>query len=314
MAFTRRRLAGHLLAGMAWAGAPVCLRAATAPASLAPLQLPTVRIELHLVDAPADLDGALLRDWVARSATVVSRYYGRFPVPALRMVLHIEAGRGVRTGRMRGGAMPRIDVWLGGDSRGQELRDDWVMVHEMVHCACPDLPPAHTWLEEGLAVYVESIARLQAGDLAPDFVWGEFAARMHHGLPRAGDQGLDRTPTWGRRYWGGALFCLLADLEIRRQTANRAGLREALRGVLAAGHDARGSAPVTEVLAAADRASGTAVLSELYDAMRHTPVDVDLDALWRRLGVVPAARGAPALARLDEQAPEAWLRRAVSGA
>jgi hypothetical protein len=39
---------------------------------------------------------------------------------------------------------------------------------------------------------------------------------MPKGLPQAGDQGLDNTDTWGRKYWGGAMFCLMADIEIRR--------------------------------------------------------------------------------------------------
>ena len=41
------------------------------------------------------------------------------------------------------------------------------------------------------------------------------------GLPEPGDEGLDYTHTWGRTYWGGATFCLLADVRIRRETHNR---------------------------------------------------------------------------------------------
>ena len=58
---------------------------------------------------------------------------------------------------------------------------------------------------------------------------------MPKGLPAAGDRGLDYTPTWGRTYWGGALFCLLADIDIRKRTSNRFGLQDALRAIVAAG-------------------------------------------------------------------------------
>ena len=39
----------------------------------------------------------------------------------------------------------------------------------------------------------------------------EVWAKFYDGLPKAsrdmaGDRGLDRTPTWGRIYWGGAMF------------------------------------------------------------------------------------------------------------
>ena len=48
---------------------------------------------------------------------------------------------------------------------------------------------------------------------------------MPKGLPQAGDEGLDNTDTWGRKYWGGAMFCLFADVEIRK--ANRQPARPA---------------------------------------------------------------------------------------
>ena len=57
------------------------------------------------------------------------------------------------------------------------------MVHEMVHLAFPWMDRNHRWMAEGLAVYVESIARLQAGHLRPEQVWGDFVAMMPRGLP-----------------------------------------------------------------------------------------------------------------------------------
>ena len=49
-------------------------------------------------------------------------------------------------------------------------------------------------------------------------IWQAMMRDMPKGLPQAGDQGLDNTGTWGRKYWGGAMFCLLADIEIRKAT------------------------------------------------------------------------------------------------
>ena len=100
----------------------------------------------------------------------------------------------------------------------------------MVHLAMAHVPETSRWWLEGLSTYVESIARAQRGHLSEEFVWNGFYHRMPQGLPQDGDRGLDRTPTWGRTYWGGAMFCLLADVEIRRLTDNRKSLRDALRG------------------------------------------------------------------------------------
>ncbi|MFX9973388.1 hypothetical protein ABTP41_19485, partial [Acinetobacter baumannii] len=76
----------------------------------------------------------------------------------------------------------------------------------------PDMAERYAWLSEGLAVYVEPIARVQAGDLTVSAIWQAMMRDMPQGLPEPGDRGLDNTDTWGRRYWGGALFCLLADI------------------------------------------------------------------------------------------------------
>ena len=75
----------------------------------------------------------------------------------------------------------------------------------------------HHWIEEGLATYVEPIARAQAGQFSVKLVWRDLVVGLPRGLPQPGDRGLDFTPTWGRTYWGGALFCLLADIEIRKR-------------------------------------------------------------------------------------------------
>ena len=62
-----------------------------------------------------------------------------------------------------------------------------------------------------------------------------FMDGLPKGLPAPGDRGLDNTHTWGRTYWGGALFCLVADVEIHHRTNNRYGLQDALRGIVRAG-------------------------------------------------------------------------------
>jgi len=57
-----------------------------------------------------------------------------------------------------------------------------------------------------------------------------------------------------------------------------------------------------------DRATGVPVLHELYDRMKATPVQVDLPALWNRLGV--EARGQRIF--FDDAAPLAAIRRAIA--
>jgi predicted metalloprotease with PDZ domain len=133
---------------------------------------------------------------------------------------------------------------------------------------------------------------------------------MPKGLPQAGDQGLDNTDTWGRKYWGGAMFCLLADIEIRKRTGNRLGLQDAMRGVLAAGGNHEQDWPIDRVLSTADKAVGVDVLTHLHDQMGPKPVTPDLAALWRDLGL--KAQGESL--EFDDAAPLAAVRKAITEA
>src|SRR5208282_4598460 len=176
------------------------------------------------------------------------------------------------------------------------------MTHEMVHLAFPSVPEKHHWIEEGIATYVEPIARAQIGDLTAAKVWRDMVDGMPHGLPDAGDRGLDNTHTWGRTYWGGALFCLLADVEIHRRTHNRFGLQDALRAIAKHGSmlDDR---PLTRALKTGDDAIGVSVLIDLYNKMKDAPFDPNLPKLWRDLGVKVAGNSV----EFDQKAPLASI-------
>lgn len=265
---------------------------------------------VHIAFAPGSLalpKEAILH-WIETSARAVSNYYGRFPVKSTRLLLVPVDGPRVQGGTTwgyRGGA---IRIRLGRDSSEEDLKRDWVMVHEMVHLALPDMNDRYNWLSEGLAVYVEPIARVQAGDLTAKEVWQAMVQDMPKGLPRAGDQGLDNTPTWGRKYWGGAMFCLLADIEIRKRTNNRLGLQDAMRGVLAAGGNHETDWPIERVLSTADETVGLDVLSHLHDEMGPTPLTPDLDGLWRDLGL----KIHDGEVEFDDGAPLAAIRASIT--
>jgi hypothetical protein len=189
--------------------------------------------------------------WIEKSAKAVSLYFGRFPGASARVMVVPVLGSWVQSGRTFGYRGAAIRLLVGRDATEADLIEDWKAVHEMVHLALPDVDDSHLWLAEGLAVYVESIARVQAGDLTDQKIWGDFVRDMPQGLPQAGDRGLDHTPTWGRTYWGGAIFYLLADVEIRKRTRNRVGLQQALQGILAAGGNHEQDWPIQRILSVA---------------------------------------------------------------
>jgi len=223
--------------------------------------------------------------WVERCATVVADYYGRAPLPRYTVIVLVGSRRPVGFGTAMGYGGGAILVWIGGQASAQDLRQSWVLVHEMAHLAFPNVPRRQHWMEEGLATYVEPLARVRAGLIGEDEFWGGLVRGLPNGLLRPGEEGLDNARRWGPLYWGGALFWFMADVQIREQTHNRKSLEDALRGIQAAGGSMTVWWAPERALAEGDKATGVHVLRELYDSFGRAYMDVDLDRLWARLGV-----------------------------
>lgn len=281
-------------------------------ASTHTLQIGGAAIQVDFGSGSFNLPQAQLLEWVRNAATSVSVYYGGFPVARDRILIQPrEDSDGVLDGTTWGsvGGFPAFTrMRVGQDTTEEELNEDWMMTHELVHTAFPSQEDSHHWIEEGLAVYIEPIARVENGQLRPEKIWSDMVRDMPKGDPGPGDQGLDRTHTWGRTYWGGAQFCLLADVSIREQTHNRVGLQDALRAIVAAGGTINVDWPIRKAFSIGDAATGTRVLASLYDRMSDTPVTVGLDGIWKKLGIV---RNGNAV-RFDDTAPEAPIRIAIT--
>jgi hypothetical protein len=293
------------LAAIAWCVLLFC--PAQAQAATRELKVAGAAIQVDIDDSAFRGGAAPIMAWITRSAEIVAHYYDRFPTATLHLRVVPEDGGGVRGGKTFGYEGGVIRVQVGRDVTEEELTNDWVLVHEMCHLALPYLGDEHTWLSEGLAVYNEGIARVQAGNRTEADVWSEEIHSMPRGMPQPGDEGLDRTHTWGRTYWGGAMFCLLADVEIHRGTHNRFGLQDAVRAILRASGGISVDWPVERVLKTGDAAVGVPVLEELYAKMRDTPMTPDLMGLWRSLGVEPDGSGV----RLTDNAPLADVRHSI---
>ena len=258
-----------------------------------------------------DLPTETILHWVGNAASSVATYYGRFPVSRDRVLIEPASGRDIQRGTSWGGVggFPAFHrMVLGEHTTQSDLDDDWEMTHEFIHSGFPSVDDDHHWIEEGIAVYVEPIARVQRGFLRPEQIWGDMMHDMPKGDPGSFDQGLDRTHTWGRTYWGGAQFCLQADVMIREQTHNRKGLQDALRAIVNAGGTIDADWPIVKAFETGDRATGTHVLMQMYGSMKDAPKPVDLSGLWHKLGVIRDGQSI----RFDDQAPEADIRKAIT--
>ena len=276
----------------------------------APLSLGHATITVERRGPAADVGEAGLREWIERSGAIVRGYYGDFPVNTVTLQVSTTESDRMGSGRTFGLPRPLIEVSVGRHITAQALTDDWVLVHEMIHLALPAVADEQNWLAEGIAVYVEGVARVQAGNMSDVALWAEYMQAMPKGLPQANDHGLDRTHTHARTYWGGALYCLMADVGIRERTGARYGFQDALRAIRRSGAGMSAEWPIERILATGDAATGTTVLRDLYNTMKDQPVAPDLDTLWTDLGI----HSTDGSVRFDDAARLAAVRRAITRA
>jgi hypothetical protein len=268
-------------------------------------------VNVQFAPGHLELPSTLIIAWVLTAARAVTAYYGRFPVQEANvLIVPVEHRGGILSGTSWGTHPVSTQIYLGELVDRGQLKADWIMTHEMVHYAFPSMPEDHHWLEEGIATYVEPLARIETGEIGVAKVWGDLVEGLPLGLPAPGDHGLDHTHTWGRTYWGGAMFCLLADVTIHRRTKDRYGLRDALRAIVNAGGNMETLWPLTRALEVGDRAVGVPVLMELYEEMKETPLKPDLQQLWRKLGIETDHRPVT----FNDAAPWASTRHAITSA
>lgn len=265
--------------------------------------------EVQLARPAGLVDDAALR-WVERAIDGLTHYSGRFPVAHAAIILVPTDHDGVYFGAARGNGGASIQVLLGRDTDRATFEKDWVLVHEMVHLGFPNLPTTQRWLEEGLATYLETIIRTRLGLRTEEALWSELGRNLPQGLLAPADGGYNRSRSWAHMYWGGALFCFLADVEIRARTGGARSLVDVVRAIQAAGGTIETRWSAERVIAVGDQATGVPVLAELWRELAEGDApEVDLDATLGRLGVSLDARGK---VTLDDSAPWAELRRAIT--
>jgi len=250
----------------------------------------------------------VLLAWVEKAGRAVAAYYGGFPVDSAALTIHAGGPGKISGGRTMGeGGEATIRIFVGTDTTEKDLASNWELVHETVHLAFPSMT-GHAWIEEGIATYVEPLARARAKLIPADDIWRWLAWGLPQGLDGIREPGLDRARSWAATYWGGALYCFLADVQIRQRTGNAKSLDDALRGIVRAGGNVTVSWPLARALEAADRATGVPVLEELYGKMRAGPVSVDLPAQLRQLGVSSSGERVV----YDDQAPLTAIRKGIT--
>jgi predicted metalloprotease with PDZ domain len=274
------------------------------------VDVPGAGLDLVLLGPPLAMGDAAVLAWVKDAATCVARLYGGFPAQATIFVIPVRGADEVVFGRVMSLAGGSVALLFGTETKPSSEHSDWVVVHELSHLGTASLVGEAHWLEEGLATYYEPILRERAGWMTEAELWRHFVDQMPRGQHQAGDPpGLEERDDIDSTYWGGALFCMLADLEIRTASHGAKSLDDVMRAV----HDRLGDAThgtrLADFLRVGDEATGTGALAGVHARFATAGEPVDLAATWRSLGVVTAADGS---VTLRDDAPLAAVRRAIA--
>ena len=263
----------------------------------------------------SELDGALdqsfddLNAWIQTSANAVRDFYRGFPVPRASLTLLPTPKRdSVLFGKVLPESEPGIALLLGQHAPRKALYSDWILVHELFHLGFPSFYEEGKWLDEGLATYYEPIIRVRAGLYTDQELWNELESSMPQGLPAFTGGGLENANDFRGVYWGGAIACLVADVEARKRRLD-SGLEVGLVALRDAGANACEVWSLSEVIGAVDRALGAPTLSPIAKAHAPHGSPFDLHALFVQLGVNRDASGA---VQLSDSAPLAAVRRAIT--
>lgn len=263
-------------------------------------------IDLVFLDGALSVSRAELTAWIDERARVMTAFWHGFPSERTMLAVVPRPGvRGIPFGRVMAGGGVSMALLIGDQADHAALADDWVLIHELVHVGSPFLASG-AWLMEGVATYLEPVIRARAGLRPATETWREFHRKMPRGAAAIASGGVAGSGFRGL-YWGGAVLALLADVEIRKRSAGARGLEDCLRDTLMRFGNAARVIDVTDMIAACDQLHGDRVLGRLVERYAYAANAVDLEGLWRDLGVRMQDRTVV----LDDAAPLAWVRHAI---
>jgi len=199
------------------------LGAAPSPAADAP--------ELDLEIDPRLEDSAVdWRPWLERVIEAVSSIGDGFPVPAVKVVLHLNEGdEPVGSGWVRRDSPPEIHLRVSAEATLEALVDDWHAYHEFAHLLLPFAGNRDIWFAEGLASYYQYFLQARVGVIGADEAWRRLAAGFQRGFDDPAGRGerlsslsprMWRMQAFRRVYWTGAAFFLRVDHRLRVASQN----------------------------------------------------------------------------------------------
>ena len=204
--------------------------AADASVGRTDIQLPGATLELEIRGSVDDGNVAKLEQWVRESATQVTLAYGRFPVPAPRVIIVPSQGNPwsdnspVPFGRVTRSGGETVELYVDVTRPLADLSSDWTATHEFSHLLLPRISWRQKWISEGFASYYQNVLMARAGRYTTDQAIEKLTQGFGRGRGSRPELSLNEAAQEGVRrarykiYWSGAAIALLADVRLRERS------------------------------------------------------------------------------------------------
>ena len=200
------------------------------------IQVPGATLDLQIKGRVDEEDAAKLERWVRESATQVVLAYGRFPIPAPRVVIvPSESSRWgddspVPFGRVTRRGGETVELYVDVTRPLADLSYDWTATHEFSHLLLPRISWRQKWISEGFASYYQNVLMARAGRYSQDDALLKLRAGLERGRASRPELSLNQAAREGVRsarmkiYWSGAAIALLADTRLRERSVGTESL------------------------------------------------------------------------------------------
>lgn len=283
-----------------------------------PIALAGGTLHVAILDGADASQRSRLLAWLHRVSRAALAAYGRLPLADVQvLVVPGSAQReAVGFGQSTRGQGNALTLFVDPAQSETAFDRDWVAVHELSHLFHPYLGERGAWLAEGLATYYQNVLRARTGLLTSEQAWAQLDDGFARGR-RASDRDTSDLETaslqmgerhaFQRVYWSGTAYWLDVDVELRRASANRLSVDEALRRFDACCLPSERRWATDEFVAKLDALLGVDVFARRFREFRVRRDFPDLAPVYAKLGI---RRDGDAL-RFDEAAADSSVRGAI---
>ena len=259
------------------------------------IEIPGARLRVAMLNSKDPLNTVEISRWLRAAATDITLAYGRFPNPAPQVVVvpvgNSRSDSAVPFGRVIRDGGETVELFVNQTMPLAAFLDDWTATHEFSHLMLPYVGRKHRWMSEGFAQYYQNVLLARTGAQDDLRAW----QKLYEGFERGRRSRPELSPNEAaeRRvrnglmkvYWSGAAIALMADVQLREQSAGADSLDAVLGRFQACCLPSKRDWSGPELFAKFDTLTDTPVFMALYRRYANTAGFPDASDVFARLGL-----------------------------